>query len=227
MHLTPRTLGLAVVATLTGCTVLGIMTSLDLADATGSDAQGSPTAISGMTAESAALPPTSWLDAATPSATTPPASPSPGATANVIPAPTALTAAPPSPAPGKSSPEATPEEPVPAASPRATAHPSKPSPTRPTPVASATPSRRPAPAPRRTATRNSWHAPALQVGTTTITRPRLTSGAPVSVTVACSPGAGCSMTAGQLHVTPGTSVTVTWAAPSRPGYTAWRTTRAL
>jgi hypothetical protein len=33
MHLTPRTLGLAVAATVTACTVLGIMTSLDLASA--------------------------------------------------------------------------------------------------------------------------------------------------------------------------------------------------
>ena len=33
MHLTPRTLGLAVAATETACTVLGIMTSLDLASA--------------------------------------------------------------------------------------------------------------------------------------------------------------------------------------------------
>lgn len=67
----------------------------------------------------------------------------------------------------------------------------------------------------------------LRVGSTTITRPRLTSGAPVAVTVACSPRAGCSMTGAQLDVAPGTSVTVTWAAPARAGYSAWTVTRVL
>jgi hypothetical protein len=35
------------------------------------------------------------------------------------------------------------------------------------------------------------------------------------------------MTGAQLDVAPGTSVTVTWSAPARSGYSAWTVTRVL
>ena len=220
MHLTPRTLGLAVAATVTGCTVLGVMTSLDLAGAANSDAHAVSAATPAMVAKST-VPTAVGFEADSRSVTSP--APTPSAIAQATVAPTAT----PVPSPEQSAPEEALGEPAHIASPRATRAPSPSAPARPAPDASTSPPRRSAPARLRTATRNAWHAPTLGVGTTTITRPRLTSGAPVSVTVACSPGTGCSMTGAQLQVAAGTSVTVTWSAPSRPGYTAWRTSRVL
>lgn len=226
MHLTPRTLGLGIAATLTGCTMLGVLASLDLAGAARPDAPGVSAVAPAMVA-AAPLPPAVVAEVDDRASTSPPVTPSASAQANGTPAPTLPLPPTSFPAPKPSPPERAPREPARTASPHATRAPSPPAPARTAPAASATPPRPPTPTPRRTATRNPWHAPTLAVGTTAITRPRLTSGARVSVTVACSPGAGCSMTGSQLHVAAGTSVTVTWSAPSRPGYTAWRTSRVL
>ena len=225
MHLTPRTLGLAVAATVTGCTVLGIMTSLDLASAH-PNAHNAP-------ATGPATAPASLAAALGDSAVTATeiASPPPEAS------PTATVPGPPTesegrvPSPGDTTPDGPSPTPARTAAPR-------PTPT-PTPTPSTTPAARPAPAAspsaprprrpviRRTTVRNSWQAPVLQAGATTLTVPRLTSGAPVAVTVACSPRSGCVIAGPQLQVATGTSVTLTWAAPARPGYTAWRTSRVL
>ena len=232
MHLTPRTLGMAMVATVTGCTVLGIMASLDLASAAHSDAQTVTTSPATEAAAAASTPPAAaaaaeGTGALTSSAPTGAVRATEPGTATPTAAPTASsTASLPQPSPTTTSE-------TPSSTPTHRATPPRPAPTperepaRPVPTATPSVPRPSAPAVRRTATRNSWRAPALQVGSTTITRPRLTSGAPVSVTVACSPGSGCTMTGAQLNVASGTSVTVTWSAPSRPGYTTWRATRVL
>ena len=223
MHLTPRTLGMAMVATVTGCTVLGIMASLDLASAAHSEAQ---TAATSPATEAAADPstPSPAGGAAEGRGALTPAAPTGAATATVPTASSTASLPQPSPATTSETPSSTPTH---RATPPRPAPPLEREPARPVPAATPSVPRPSAPAVRRTATRNSWRAPALQVGSTTITRPRLTSGAPVSVTVACSPGSGCTMTGAQLNVASGTSVTVTWSAPSRPGYTTWRATRVL
>ena len=228
MHLTPRTLGLAVAATVTGCTVLGIMTSLDLTSIAHPDAQKAPTTApatapaslaaalgdSAVTATQIASPPREASPTATvPGTTTGSAS----ASAGRVPSPGDTTADGRSPSPARTSaPRPTPT-PAPSTTPAA----------RPAPAASPSASRPPRPAIRRTTVRNNWQAPVLQAGATTLTVPRLTSGAPVAVTVACAPRSGCVIAGPQLQVATGTSVTLTWTAPARPGYTAWRTSRVL
>ena len=230
MHLTPRALGLAVAATVTGCTVLGIMASLDLTSVTHPDARNAPT-----TAPATA--PASLAAALGDSAVTateiasPPPPPSPTAASLVTPTVSAS-------ASDGRVPSA--EDDSSASASATTSRTSAPRPTpTPTPTPSTTPAARPAPAAspsaartprppvRRTTVTNSWHAPVLQVGATTLTVPRLTSRAPVAVTVACAPRSGCVIAGSQLQVAAGTSVTLTWTAPARPGYTAWRTSRVL
>jgi hypothetical protein len=80
---------------------------------------------------------------------------------------------------------------------------------------------------KRALVTGSWSAPALHAGSNTITVPHLTSGANVTVTVGCSPSAGCALAGSTLDIAEGTRVTVTWSAPSRPGFTAWTVSRAL
>ena len=227
MHLTPRTLGLAVAATVTGCTVLGIMTSLDLAsahpNAHNAPATGPATAPaslaaafgdSAVTATQIASPPRE----ASPTATVPgPPTESASASDDRVPSPGDTTADGPSPTPART---AAPR-PTPTPTPSTTPDP------RPAPAASPSASRPRRPAIRRTTVRNNWQAPVLQAGAATLTVPRLTSGATVSVTVACAPRSGCTIAGSQLQVATGTSVTLTWTAPARPGYTAWRTSRVL
>ncbi|MCF8526872.1 MAG: hypothetical protein K9G80_05095 [Candidatus Nanopelagicales bacterium] len=229
MNLTPRTLGLAVAATVTGCTVLGIMTSLDLAsahpNAHNAPAAGPATALpslaaalgdSAVTATEIASPPRE----ASPTATVPgPPTESASASDDRVPSPGDTTPDGPSPTPARTAaPRPTPTPPPP---------PSTTPAARPAPAASPSASRPRRPVIRRTTVRNSWQAPVLQAGATTLTVPRLTSGAPVAVTVACSPRSGCVIAGPQLQVATGTSVTLTWTAPARPGYTAWRTSRVL
>lgn len=55
----------------------------------------------------------------------------------------------------------------------------------------------------------------------------LTSGADVTITVACQPANGCIMDAGTLTIEPGSSVTVTWTAPRTRTHTAWSVQRTF
>lgn len=76
--------------------------------------------------------------------------------------------------------------------------------------------------------RGGWSAPALRVGANDLTVPVLSSGARVQITVACSPSRTCTVSGSDLLVDPAASmVTVTWSAPARAGYRAWRVSRAL
>jgi hypothetical protein len=208
MHLTPRTLLLTAGATLTACALVGVIGTLDRPEAATADAVGTtslvPSAI------------------ATKPADTPTRTPAPTPPGPITSSPTPPTSVPAAPSPSANDRHGQGNRETPAR--RATTPNASPAPS---PTAHAPAKPRPAPASRRTVARSSWHPPALRVGTTTITRPRLTSGARVSVTVACAPGAGCSMSGNQLTVSSGTSVTVTWSAPARPGYTQWRTSRVL
>lgn len=91
-----------------------------------------------------------------------------------------------------------------------------------------TPSRRALTPARVAVVVGGWQAPTFSTGGTVLTRPRLSSGAPVSITVACSPRAACVITGDRLVIgADASSVTVTWAAPARAGYRAWRVSRAL
>lgn len=220
MHLTPRTLLLTAAATLTACTLVGIIGTLDRPAPVAADT-GNTTSLS-QTQTSAPADSVDSVEAASSALATEPAEPE-------MPTPTAL---PTSPSPIASSP--TPSASTPATTSRraddrrgesSAGSTRKPTPRDTTPPSPAPP--RSAPAPRRTVVKSSWQPPRLHVGVTSITRPRLSSGARVSVTVACAPGAGCSMSGTQLQVAAGTSVTVTWSAPARPGYTAWRTSRVM
>lgn len=231
MHLTPRSLGLAAAAAFTGCTLFGVITSIDLVPSatagTPSTAQATPDATTTEPSPrptAATAPP---LPKPTPTATTPFASPAT--------APTSVPVTQPTPS---STPTATPRT-TPAAAagtaapaPRATARPkprrtSTPTPGRSFSAPAPAPRPRPRATPTRTATTRGWAAPQLRVGANTITVPRLTSGAAVSVTVGCSPSAGCAMTGSTLTISDGTAVTVTWSAPARSGHTAWSVSRGL
>lgn len=228
MHLTPRSFGLAAAAAFTGCTLFGILASIDLVPSatagTPSTAQATPdaTTTGASTQPTAATPP---LPAPTPTISAP-------TTAGIAIPTTAPTSAPVTQPTPSSTPTAT------RAATRATASPAPRATTRPKPRRTVTPApgrslsaSAPAPRPRpratpvRTATTRGWAAPSLHVGANTITVPRLTSGAAVSVTVGCSPSAGCAMAGSTLTISEGTSVTVTWSAPARSGHTAWSVSR--
>lgn len=228
MHLTPRTLLSSVAATLTACTLVGILGTLERPQAATANAGDTAslsqtpttrpsTLVDPRVEDASGALPTAPANPLSPTPTPPPASSGP-ITSSPTPSKSAQAA---------SSPSANDQDgegdPATAARRPATREPARATP----PTTRAPTEPRPAPVPRRTAVKSSWHRPALRVGTTSITRPRLTSGARVSVTVACAPGAGCSMSGSQLTVSPGTSVTVTWSAPARRGYTAWRTSRVL
>ena len=83
-------------------------------------------------------------------------------------------------------------------------------------------------APRKdTQVKGSWAPPELVAGTNQLTFPVLTSGADVTITVACQPSRGCQMNGGVLTIEPGSSVTVTWSAPRTRTHTAWSTQRTF
>ena len=225
MHLTPRSLGLAAAAAFTGCTLFGILTSIDLVPPATAGTPSAATATASAPAPlptAATVPPTPLsTPAAVPAVTapTPPSEPPAAATSSPLPRPAArsTSATTTTTAPG-------------------TRVPSRPRPSHraatPTPgrrLVGHTPAPRPRPRPtaRSTSVTGAWAAPVLRVGANSITTPRLTSGAKVSVTVGCSPSAGCAMTGSTLTIAPGTSVTVTWSAPARSTYTPWSVSRAL
>lgn len=213
MHLTPRSLGLAAAAAFTGCTLFGILTGIDLVPAatagTPSTAEATSDATLAASSPHATATTAPRLPDATPATSTAP-TPTPTASS------TSASAAPP-PAPRTPTVTATvtaTEEPAAASTAsRATARP--------------TPRPRPRAITARTTPTRGWAPPSLRVGANTITVPRLTSGAKVSVTVGCSPSAGCALTGPTLTIAEGTSVTVTWAAPARAGHTAWSVSRGL
>jgi hypothetical protein len=221
MHLTPRTLLLTAAATLTACTLVGIIGTLDRPAPVAADT-GNTTSLSQTPTSAPSDSVDTSVEAASRALATAPAEPE-------LPTPTAVSM---SPSPIASSP--TPSASAPATTSRSeddgrgessAAQTRKPTPRDTTPPPPTPP--RSAPTPRRTVVKSWRQPPTLHVGITSITRPRLNSGARVSVTVACAPGRGCSMSGTQLQVAAGTSVTVTWSAPARPGYTAWRTSRVL
>jgi len=159
-------------------------------------------------------------DTQTPSATptpavTPPApAPSPQVPSSVeeaSPTPTATPKASPSPS----------RKPTPKATPSQTAQ----SPQAPTPEDSERPSQKP---PRKTTKpQGGWRAPQLTTGVNQLWFPMLSSGADVTITVACQPSDGCAMDAGTLTIEPGSSVTVTWSAPRTRTHTAWSVQRTF
>lgn len=243
MQLTPRGLVLTGSAMLAGGLALGVITTL----------APSPASTSTSPSPSPSLSP-SWSDAdlgdqvisypAGPPAPTgaPPvamsaAAPEPSAatsTPSPVPSqPTApATAGSPAPAPAGTSPSPAPR-PASRPSPRPTAHATTP----PAPMATRPPSPRPSSRPssrppreteRPVVVRGGWSAPSLRVGANDLAAPALSSGARVQVTVACSPSRACVVSGSDLLVDPvASSVTVTWSAPARAGYRAWRVSRAL
>ena len=155
------------------------------------------------------------------------ATPIPAATASAPASATSETpaVARPTPTP-RQSPQATPSPPVetapkPAKTPKGTP--------------SRTPSRAPSQRPRtpqtperiETTPQRGWSPPELTTGVNQLSFPRLTSGADVTITVACQPSAGCAMDAGTLTIEPGSSVTVTWSAPRTRTHTAWSVQRTF
>lgn len=233
MQLTPRGLVLTIAAMLAGGLALGIITTLAPAPA--------------LTSEPAApLPSTSpsWSDDGLgDQVISYPTSPAPTGTtsiATVTPAPST-----PAPFPSQAATTATPRSsnvatpgttpsrvarPDSRPTPRATTGPAPTAATgRPSPQASPRPSSRPARNSARPAVvRGGWAAPVLRVGVNDLAVPVLSSGARVQVTVACSPSRACVVSGGDLLVDPAvSSVTVTWSAPARAGYRAWRVSRAM
>ena len=79
----------------------------------------------------------------------------------------------------------------------------------------------------KTTPQRGWNPPQLTAGVNQLSFPVLTSGADVTITVACQPSAGCTMDAGTLTIEPGSSVTVTWSAPRTRTHTAWSVQRTF
>lgn len=237
MQLTPRGLLLTSGAMLAGGLALGIITTLAPAPALTSD---SPAPLPSTS--------TSWSDADLgDQAISYPTSPVPTGTtamATATPAPST-----PAPFPTQAATTATPRSSngaTPGATPSPVARPdsrptspatSAPAPALATDRPSVRPSPRPSPRPSSRPARNSaspavvrggWAAPVLRVGLNDLAVPVLSSGAQVQVTVACSPSRACVVSGSDLLVDPAVaSVTVTWSAPARAGYRAWRVSRAM
>lgn len=77
-------------------------------------------------------------------------------------------------------------------------------------------------APSVTKPLDGWRPPALGVGTTDITAPRLTSGADAGTVIVCGPSSACTLTGGSLTISAdAASVTVTWSAPKTRSHLAW------
>lgn len=225
MHLKPRVLAGTAAATLAACTLVGVVGSFDR-PAIAANAVGAPETPVQPQADPSGMELSSSISAEPHAPAT--QSPQLSSVAPTLPmpdppsSPQAISGGPPETSDSASGPsdESTSDAPARQTKPRETAPP-------PRPTTDATQPALPAPEPRRTSATGSWQAPTLRVGTNTITRPQLTSGARVSVTVACSPGAGCSMSGTQLDIAPGTAVTVTWSAPARQDHAAWRASRVL
>jgi hypothetical protein len=71
-----------------------------------------------------------------------------------------------------------------------------------------------------------WVAPRLRLGDTSIAPPLLTSGVIPFVTVMCSPSSTCNLAGDTLTITEGArQVTVEWHAPADDGWREWNATR--
>lgn len=230
--MTPRTLLLALAAILVSGVVLGAFTSF-APSITSSTAEATSTAVE----TAASFSPAELGDAEitypapSTSTSTPSATPTPSPAIDIEPTPSGTSsstsagartpviptgpAVPPSPSRGvrPTSPDSVPR--------RYTTQPTH------QPTRTPTPSRRSG-TPARASVVGGWQAPTLRTGGTVLTRPRLSSGAPVSITVACSPRTACVITGDHLVIgADASSVTVTWSAPARAGFGAWRVSRAL
>lgn len=232
MNLTPRTLALAAAACLSGGVVVGVL-GMAASSGTPTEPDGAPTAsaVSRQPADGDLGDREVTFPRPTPSPTsTPPPPPSrststPSPTASA--SPSAMPSAPPSPAPS-TTPSPCPTATAPTAAPstpRASQPPSTPSTPRP-----ARPRPQPTPAPtlRSAQVIDAWRAPVLHIGANRLSVPRLSSGARVGVTIACSPSAACLLRGDQLDIDPSArSVQVTWTAAPRGSWSGWQVSRAL
>ena len=67
-----------------------------------------------------------------------------------------------------------------------------------------------------------WRPPVLVVGDNVIDAPRLTSGEPARVLIACMPSTACALSGVVLRIEPAAqSVTVTWSAAATRTHRAW------
>lgn len=234
--MTPQTLLLALGAILVSGVVLGVFTSLAPSITTASTAGASTAAVD--TGES--FSPEELGDAEitypAPTTTTPKPSvaPVPSPSVDIEPTPSVTSSASPassgtrtpviptaSTVPSSQSRDARPTS-LASDAPRSTTQPTH----RPTRVP--TPSRRAVTPARVAVVVGGWRAPTVRTGATVLTRPRLSSGAPVSITVACSPRDACVISGDRLVIgVDASSVTVTWSAPAHAGFGAWRVSRAL
>ena len=73
-----------------------------------------------------------------------------------------------------------------------------------------------------------WVAPRLRLGDTSIAPPLLTSGVIPFVTFMCSPSSACNLAGDTLTITDGAQqVTVEWHAPADDGWRAWNAARTF
>ena len=73
-----------------------------------------------------------------------------------------------------------------------------------------------------------WVAPRLRLGDTSIAPPLLTSGVIPFVTVMCSPSSACNLAGDTLTITEGAQqVTVAWHAPADDGWREWNSARTF
>ena len=73
-----------------------------------------------------------------------------------------------------------------------------------------------------------WVAPRLRLGDTSIAPPLLTSGVIPFVTVMCSPSSACNLAGDTLTITDGAQqVSVAWHAPADDGWRAWNAARTF
>jgi hypothetical protein len=219
MHLTPRTLVMAIGVCLAGGLVLGVAGTIGSGVAAGAaQPSSSPSTTSAaadlgdseitFTSPSASLTQPTTIAAQTPTPTpTPTASPSPR------------------PADATAEPKPRSSQPTPRATTSASTTPPRLKPSSPAePPANAFNSpKKPEPIIRKDPSpRGSWKPPTLGIGVVNIGAPRLTSGARPDVAVLCIPSTSCAAQGSSLTISAeADTVVVTWAAPASRNWRAW------
>jgi hypothetical protein len=216
MHLTPRTLAMALVACIAGGLVLGIAGMVSPTSAV-----TPPTPIPTTRASSAAAvdlgdalvsyplstPPVDEATGGVPVTSAPPASAMPNPTQTPSASPSPSTTPTPDAQSNRSTPAATPQ-------------------TRANATDGGTRSDKPRPRGKTPDEIGGWVAPRLRLGDTSIAPPLLTSSVIPFVTVMCSPSHACNLAGNTLTITQDAEqVSVTWQAPADDGWRAWTAAR--
>ena len=227
MHLTPRTLLMALTACLLGGLVLGGVSSLASAAMPPAPAPALPSPLGYSEADLGDAEITMPTTSPTVSVPTEPptqALVSPSASGPTVPI------APPPTSPGTASPRASKDV-------RSTTKPPVP------PSADSSPASRTTPthslgvpfdrqsgsrAVARPRTLDGWKPPVLHVGTNDVVTPRLSTGGTVAITVMCSPSSACSLGGGTLEIgTDARAVTVTWSSVRSTRSAGWSASSRL